>query len=128
MSLFTDDLELKFVNGKIWELTKEFSYYLTDDKNIVITVPKGYRTDFASIPTIFWSFLTHKDIFNKASIIHDYLCDTNGDDRFNKEQVDKIYLEAQGIVKIPFLKAYIFYYFASKFGTINRIDYTKKGE
>lgn len=52
-------------------------YKLNDDltyKDVVI--PKGYRTNGANIPKIFWSiYPPNKSDFMPAVIIHDYLCD-----------------------------------------------------
>ncbi len=130
MSSFTKPLKVVLLDDGIhWELLEDFVYYLEDNKDYIIKVPKGYRTDFASIPTLFWSFLRHRDIYNKASVIHDYLCDTDGDNgRFNKRKVDSIFYEAQCVLKIPCWKASIFYWFAQQFGTIDKFDYRTKGE
>lgn len=38
-----------------------------------ITVPRGFVTDFASIPRIFWSALRPDGLYSYAAIIHDYL-------------------------------------------------------
>ena len=41
-----------------------------------ITVPKGYITNGADIPRIFWSFIPpNKSDILPAVILHDYLCD-----------------------------------------------------
>jgi len=41
-----------------------------------VKVPKGFVTDGATIPRIFWSFIPpFKPKFLPAIIIHDYLCD-----------------------------------------------------
>jgi len=56
----------------------------TDNKYIVreeyqykdVTVPKGYKTNGANIPRIFWSIIPpFKPKFIPAIVIHDYLCD-----------------------------------------------------
>jgi len=41
----------------------------------LITVPAGYRTDFASIPRLVWPLLPPVGRGGKAAIIHDWLCD-----------------------------------------------------
>lgn len=38
-----------------------------------VTVPKGFVTDFASIPKIFWSVLPPDGSYVYAAILHDYL-------------------------------------------------------
>jgi len=49
--------------------------YYKIDKNIV-KVPKGYKTNGADIPRIFWWFIPpFKPKYLPAVIFHDYLCD-----------------------------------------------------
>ena len=38
-----------------------------------VTVPKGFVTDFASIPQIFWSVLRPDGEYAYAAVVHDYL-------------------------------------------------------
>lgn len=128
MSTFTKPLKIELIDGRFWRLLDTFEYYFFEgDKKHVIKVPEGYVTDFASIPRIFHSVLEPRDLFNKASVVHDFLCDTNGYcGKYNKEQVDKIYLDAQLVLGINPTKANIFYKFASWFGTIDYYDWSQK--
>ncbi len=41
----------------------------------VITVPAGYRTDFASVPRFFHRIVSPVGRHGKAAIVHDWLCD-----------------------------------------------------
>jgi len=42
-----------------------------------IVVPKGYKTNGADIPRVFWSIIPpFKPKYLPAVIVHDYLCDT----------------------------------------------------
>lgn len=45
------------------------------DAGRIITAPKGYRTDFASVPRFFHRVIPPMGRHGKASIIHDWLCD-----------------------------------------------------
>lgn len=48
-------------------------YYLVHSMDI-ITVPKGFSTDFASIPKLFWNILSPESPhIREASVIHDWL-------------------------------------------------------
>jgi hypothetical protein len=48
--------------------------YHVGTTSTTITVPKGFVTDFASIPQPLWSFgLSPNGKYSKAAIIHDYL-------------------------------------------------------
>jgi hypothetical protein len=42
---------------------------------MMIRVPVGYRTDFASIPRFFWRILPPAGRYGKAAVVHDWLCD-----------------------------------------------------
>lgn len=41
----------------------------------IITVPAGYRTDFASVPRFFHRIVSPVGRHGKAAIVHDWLCD-----------------------------------------------------
>ena len=83
MSSFTDALVLKVHTGTLaerpFELLEAFRYWSTigasEAKPRWITVPAGYRTDFASIPRLVWPLLPPVGRSGKAAVIHDWLCD-----------------------------------------------------
>jgi hypothetical protein len=56
--------------GHKFQLQKDWFFYLNGVK---ITIPKGFWTDFASIPKIFRSFIPVNDTHLKAAIVHDWL-------------------------------------------------------
>jgi hypothetical protein len=74
MSSFTTPLYVEpMPDGQTWMLHEEFDFYVGDkDNNIVIHVPTGRLTDFASIPK-FLFFLPFWSKFQKGAIIHDEL-------------------------------------------------------
>ena len=52
--------------------------YLIEQKIIYkdITIPKGYKTNGANVPRLFWSIIPpFKPKYLPAVIVHDYLCD-----------------------------------------------------
>jgi len=67
---------MKYTQVKLQPL-KSHKFKLLDDlyfKDVV--VPKGYKTNGADIPRIFWSiYPPNRSDFLPAVIIHDYLCD-----------------------------------------------------
>ena len=92
MSSFTKPLIVKFLDRdvvkwyKFWkwfktykwfELFEEFEFYMNWEDGIrqIFTVPKGFRTDFASIPKLFRIVLSPIGRHGKAAVIHDYLCE-----------------------------------------------------
>jgi hypothetical protein len=78
MGYFKGELKLRFWDGPLkdrpFELLEPISYYYYED-DLMVTVPAGYRTDFASIPRIFWRILSPIGKHGRAAVIHDYLCD-----------------------------------------------------
>ena len=67
-----------FSDSKDFMLVRDMVYIL-GQTDISITVPKGFVTDFASVPKELWSFgLSLHGKFSKAAIIHDYLYWTQG--------------------------------------------------
>lgn len=81
------------------------------DSPVVIVVPAGYVTDFASIPRLAWTLIGPPlGRHARAAIVHDWLYDTNGDwGRFSREQSDEIFLEAMEVLNVPALKRSIMF-------------------
>lgn len=81
-------------SGRTWTLNEDF-WYITDS-GLRIEVPKGFKTDFASIPRILWRLFPPFGTYLRASIIHDFLYAENraGRGRFSRELVDNIFYEA----------------------------------
>jgi len=69
-----DDKE-SFVGRPFYVLSKKFAYENSEVKeDYIVECPKGYTTDFASIPEYFW-FLDPKDErWQRAAVIHDRAC------------------------------------------------------
>jgi hypothetical protein len=76
-----------FADNREWVLMKDLSYRI-GSSTFIITVPKGFVTDFASIPEVFWSAdLSPNGKYSKAAIVHDYLYWTQG---CTREQADNL--------------------------------------
>lgn len=59
-----------------------------------IVVPKGFKTDFASIPRGLWNILPPIGSYDKAAVLHDFLYQTNG---VTRKQADDVLLEAMTV-------------------------------
>jgi len=71
---FTLPLITENVNGtKI--LHYDFAY---SNNGTTILVPNGYKTDFASIPKLLWWWLPPHGRYERAAVIHDYICTNYG--------------------------------------------------
>lgn len=125
MSSFTKPLVVKVLNdGKNYEIQKKFEYYRETDKNIIITIPESFTTDFASIPRIFWSIFPPFGKYTKAAVLHDFLCEaylakakwnevsTSKDPRFVKrKEADMIFLEAMAATDVNKFTRNTLYFF-----------------
>lgn len=73
--------ELSYKKG-IWVLDKRYS-------REGIVVPKGFKTDLASIPRIFWSIYPPFGLYMNAAIVHDFLYKKH----FPRKEADKLFLK-----------------------------------
>lgn len=55
-----------------WELHRSITYHTPQGK---VTVPKGYVTDFASVPVVLWGVFPPIGRHNRATILHDFWYD-----------------------------------------------------
>ena len=79
----------------------------------IISVKRGYATDFASIPRILWNiFPPYHPHYTKAAVVHDFLYSYAIGD---KTWADLIFLEAMTILGCPPWKRKLFY-LAVKYG------------
>lgn len=67
----------------LWALQRPMSYYSGPAREEEIIVPAGFVTDLTSIPRLVWTFYPPDGPWVKATIVHDFLYDTQGDGRWN---------------------------------------------
>lgn len=79
-----------FADGNYWYLVETLLYDIRNTGNRII-VPKGFVTDFASIPRPIWSILPKWAEYGTASVVHDYLYWTQ---QCRRKQADRIFLAA----------------------------------
>ena len=110
MSSFTKPLIVSpLPDGITWELQEEFVYWIgKKNSGEVVYVPRGFKTDFASIPKIFWSIVggpTGK--YTKAAVVHDYLY-VKG--TYSRKRTDQIFYEAMAVLKVSYWKRKTMYF------------------
>jgi hypothetical protein len=86
---------------QLYAVTRSFAY-VSDKLGRTIAVPRGFVTDFASIPRPAWEILDPEDpIIAWPSVIHDYLYSCKGTlpDGFiyGREQADAVLREAMEV-------------------------------
>lgn len=99
---------------------KAYKYHIAHDVQFMVnkktfTIPKGFKTDLASIPRIVWPILSpfHSSLIRPA-IVHDWFYKNSNE--FAREDIDLIFyhmLKNDGISKT---KALIMYYAVRMFG------------
>ena len=114
-SSFKQPLIVKKLNGRKWEVMREFEYYVDwEGKKDLIKVPKGFITDFASVPRLFWIILPPDGKYTQAAVLHDYLYSTP---RLRKES-DRIFKNAMKVLGVPMWKYGIMFSAVRMFGWI----------
>ncbi len=115
MSSFTTELVIRHIDGKKWEVMQPFRYrigYRASD--LMVTVPVGYITDFASIPRVFWMIVGHPaGKHGKAAVIHDRLYSTH---EYSRKRSDQIFYEAMGVSGVRRWKRKVIYRSVRMFG------------
>lgn len=109
MSRFTSLLKVSpLPDGRSWVLLEPLTYEVGELGSAdVITVPRGFVTDFASVPRVLWNILPPTGGYGEAAVIHDYLYRTPG--KATKRQADAVLLEAMKQKGVDWLARWIIY-------------------
>lgn len=108
-----NSLELKDLKNSKFELLSDYSYIV---KNREIKVPKGFITDFASVPRIFNIFILPYGKHSSASLIHDWLYSQDCTLKMKRKEADKIFLEIMKEEGVNIFKRNLMYYAVKVFG------------
>jgi len=113
MSRFTDPLEplgRYLPGGKLFRLEEPLVYEIGQEgSGRCVVVPRGFVTDFASIPRPS-QVLIPKDVGRRAAIVHDWLYATKGlKGFFTRKRCDEIFLEAMEVLKVPWATRHAMY-------------------
>src|SRR5690606_33624367 len=112
------EMEVKYLNMCRLTPYKEYSFQLTEPFMVsldsrMLTIPRGFITDLASIPRFLWSFYSPTEVATVLpAVIHDYLYACVSE--YNRLEADNIFyyaLRENGVSKIKALK----YYYAVRF-------------
>ena len=81
-------------------------------------VPRGFKTDLASIPKLLWNIYPPHGLYLSASILHDYFCVS---DWISRADGDKLFLEAMSHSNVGKIARHIIYYAVRAFAIVLRI-------
>lgn len=113
-SSFTRPLTVTKIDARQWRVERQFIYFIgSEDSDEFITVPKGFITDFASVPRLFWIFIPPDGKYTQACVLHDYLYHKQ---LYSRKESDTIFLEAMKVSKVFWLKRRIIYRAVRLFG------------
>lgn len=117
--MFKGRLRVVHINGKVWELTSNLTY--EHHKYGKIVVPKGFKTDFASIPRIALSVTgSPAGQMVEASVVHDWLYSiSNPDCELDRKQADKVFLRILRKSGVSKLKSKTMYRMVRMFGGLS---------
>lgn len=123
MSSFTDKLVLTYYpQTGIWKTHRAFTYFVGREYSSErIVVPRGFKTDLASIPWPASMLIPKSGKYNQAAVLHDFLYSTLGTpDKiiYTRAECDKIFLEAMEVLEVPLAKRRIMYWAVRAFGWI----------
>jgi len=118
VSTFTSPARFELLDdGLTFEMLEPFAYHVGDyPSEEIILVPKGFKTDLASVPRIFWNIVPPHGKYAKAAIVHDYLY---VEAYKTKEYADNIFYEAMGVLGVPEWKRTVMYLAVKHFGKGN---------
>ena len=100
-------------DGKRQELFQDYSY---DINGYIITVPKGFITDLASVPRSFWTIFPPFGVYTPAAVIHDFLYSEYNATGINRTLSDKIFLFIMRELGVGFFKSKTMYRGVRLFG------------
>jgi hypothetical protein len=101
---FENDVIVKEVDATTWELVSELRYCGAREH---FTVPVGFQTDFASVPSLFVWLIPKYGRYTKSAILHDFLCDESKAGRFDRDDADGIFRRTMRELGVSFLRRWI---------------------
>jgi len=114
--MFTGTIKTEFLDDGKWKLLENITYktdfsfvdkkrkslLYSDYVGVIINIPKGFLTDFASTPKFLHSFFPPTDLdYILSAILHDYLYFSN---YFTRLESDIIFLQAMKLQGCPWWK------------------------
>jgi len=98
MSSFTKPFKVIVHNvplkDKPFEINERFEFYSEENNGYTIYIPKGYRTDFATVPRFLWSLVPPVGRWSKATIVHDWLIDNPTEHNLGINQINTVLNES----------------------------------
>ena len=107
--LVTEKLGKTDHGRQLFRLHEPLSFHLRNDSawNVMIIVPVGFDTDFASVPWGLRWLVPPEGLWDEASVVHDFLCKKRLVSRF---LADAIFREGMACLGVPLWRRLSMYY------------------
>ena len=116
-SMFLTDLHVELRPGcdDLWILTESLLYV----SNVygLITIPKGFISDFASVPRVPIAYNVWGDRVHRESVLHDYLYRRNAKPELSFSACNSTFLEAMESRDVAWYIRYPMYWAVCTFGS-----------
>ena len=109
MSSFTKHPPLQpLPDGRRFKVMEDFRYYVgKENSDEYVDIPKGYISDGASTPPIFYSIVGGRwGRYGYAAILHDYILQFK---LYSYSKADRIMLEAMKVLGVSWWKRHLMY-------------------
>lgn len=103
MSQFLDPLCVQEIDDSVFEVCDHPFRYQSDIANLLITVPVGFYTDFASVPRLGVVYAMLGDRAHEPAVIHDWLYYSA---ILPRETADNVLMEAMRVLDLPWWQSY----------------------
>jgi hypothetical protein len=84
-----------------------------------VAIPKGFVTDLATVPRVFWGVISPSGRHDLACVVHDYLLDTG----YSRKQADRELLHFLKESKVHRFKAYFMYFLVRCYANFKRFTH-----
>jgi hypothetical protein len=108
-SEFLTPLIVRDVDGTTWILDEPLVFARAAGE--CITVPRGFDTDLASVPRLFWRVFPQSGQYNEAAVVHDWLYTHRriGGRVIDRDEADAVLLEGMCALGCGWLQRTLIY-------------------
>ena len=98
-------------DGRNFELQLPLGFW--SKRTGFVTVPRGFKTDLASVPQLFWNIIPPFGKYDDAAVVHDWLYRTH---LTSRATADATLLLGMRIKRVAFWKRWVMYLAVRTFG------------
>lgn len=106
MNYFVNHLRAEQLEEDNWQLLEDLGYVQEEPFTASVVVPRGFNTDFASVPRLPLAYLLAGGVGNAAAVVHDYLY-REVPHAFTRDQADEMFYQALLACSVPRWRAWL---------------------